>query len=126
LFAIDLLLNRNKNGYIELLQIFKARHPFVFVCSAAVMNSILYHKLGCHILLVQYQHQITTKYTKWPLNIAKGHKINIHFPFQGPHKYTRCFWNANISSGNPATKDNFSLGPNGPLESNKIEKWPQF
>jgi hypothetical protein len=33
-------------------------------------------------------YQMTTWYTKWLYNILNGHKLNQHFPFQGPLKCT--------------------------------------
>jgi hypothetical protein len=55
---------------------------------------------------------MTTKYTKWPLNICNGRKIdqmvickiNQDFPFQDPKNiYPNWdFWFENKPSGNPA------------------------
>jgi hypothetical protein len=47
-------------------------------------------------------HKIFQMTTKLP-NVSNGHKINQHFLFQGPTKYTQIviFWSKNKPSGNP-------------------------
>jgi hypothetical protein len=39
-------------------------------------------------------NQTAVNNTKWPSNISNDHKIYLHFPFQGPPKFTQIwdFW----------------------------------
>jgi hypothetical protein len=41
-------------------------------------------------------------YTKWTKNIANGHKIYQHFPFQGPPKFTQ-IWFFGLKTNHLAT-----------------------
>jgi hypothetical protein len=64
---------------------------------------------GCQIFLCpnirnwEKIQQMTTNYTKWPLNIPNGHKIYHHLPIKGPPKFIQIwdFWFESKPSGNP-------------------------
>jgi hypothetical protein len=56
--------------------------------------------------MLPQNYKMAKKYSEWPQSMSNGQKIDQHFPFQSPPKFSQIgiFGINNMPSGNPGVK----------------------